>query len=251
MSTRQLKKNVYQSKNVEDKFFNLIFPQQALGSYVDDEASESGFILTVIILFLLICGIMSTLVYLNILPQGNVQQKTKNLILISSIFSWTLFLSFMFLLFSASRLLHIALLVGLLSVSSLSLKDLKSKDDKDMTLAIIIFASVTLAILFYYFTLSRTVTDSIEYREKERLVRLENKYKDRLERVRETSDENMKDIRREREILKKEYEKIEKERDELSKKLEKRKKERKFLQKKIEKLKDDKYDDSSDSSDSD
>lgn len=226
MSTRQFKKKVYENPNREDRFFNLIFPQQALGSYVDDEAKESGFILTTLIVSLAICGILTTLTHLDVLNQAAVAQKTKNETLIATVFSWTLAVSFLFLLFGATKLFHICLLVGLVVTSALSIGGLQQSTDKNMLIAATVFASVSLAILFYYLTLSRTVTDSIEYREKERLARLEGKYKDRIERSRETADENIKFVIQQRDIFRAALEKTAKEKEELEKKLLKRRVER-------------------------
>jgi len=252
MSTRQFKKKIYEKKDIEDRFLNLIFPKEAIGSYVDDEAKESGFILTFIILSLIICSIITTITYLNVISQGDVHQNTKDLILISTIFSWTLFVSFIFLLFSATRLFHLTLFIGLITTGVMTLKGLRDQTDKNMIITTVVFASFSLAVLFYYFTLSRTVTDSIEYREKERLVRLDNKYKDRIERVRETAEENLNYVKREREFMNKEYIKIAEKAQKLEEKVEQRKKERDFLKKKIKQItKENKYDNDSSSSDSD
>lgn len=226
MSTRQFRTDVYEKVDREDKFFNLIFPQQALGSYIDEEAKESGFILTTLIVSLIICGILTTLTHLDILDQAGVSQKTKNETLISTVFSWTLTVSFTFLLFGSTRLFHICLLVGLITTSALSVGGVQQSTDKNMLIATTVFASVSLAILFYYFTLSRTVTDSIEYREKERLVRLEGKYKERIERARETADKNIDFAIQQRDIYKAALEKTAKEKEELENKIKKRRFER-------------------------
>ena len=186
--------------------------------------------------------------YLNVLPQGDVSEKTKDLTLISTIFSWTLFISFMFLLFASTRLFHMSLFVGLIAVTSLSLSGLQNKADKNMILTAIVFASVTLAVVFYYFTLSRTVTDSIEYREKERLVRMENKYKDRIERMREQADKNLDFVKQEREITAKGRDDAIDERDKLAQKLVRRKKEREYLNKKVKALRDHGFHDTDDDS---
>ena len=132
----------------------------------------------------------------------------------------------MFLLFGSTRLFHISLLIGLIATSSLAIGGLTNSTNRNMFIATTVFASVSLAVLFYYFTLSRTVTDSIEYREKERLVRLENKYKDRIERSRETADENTNFAIQQRDLYKAALEKIAKENEALEKKLKKRKDER-------------------------
>ncbi len=252
MSTRQFKTKVYENLDREDRFFNLIFPKQALGSYVDDEAKESGFILTTLIICLMICGILTTLTHLNVLGQPAVTQKTRNETLIATVFSWTLAVSFTFLLFGSTRLFHICLLVGLIATSALSIGGLQQATDRNMLIAATVFASVSLAILFYYFTLSRTVTDSIEYREKERLVRLEGKYKDRIERSREAADKNTEFAIQQRDIYKAALENTAKEKEELEKKLKKRRVERDRYKKVANNLAKQAYHDTDDtSSDSD
>ena len=170
---------------------------------------------------------------------------------VATVFSWTLLTSFVFLLFSSTRLFHLVLLIGITASGGLALGGLDQKADKDMILTTIVFGSVSLAVLFYYFTLSRTVTDSIEYREKERLVRLENKYKDRIERMREKGDENLDFVKQERENLKNEYIKLAKEKEKLENKLDKRRKERNYLKKKLDAVVDKNFYDTDDDDDTD
>jgi hypothetical protein len=233
MSTRKFKEKVYETKDVEDKFLNLIFPKEALGGYVDEEAKESGIILTIIILFLIICGIVSSVTYLSVSGQHNIDEETKAFTLLPVIFSWVLLLSFIFLLFSATRLFHILLFVALISSAGYSVKKLSLNTDKNTTITTIVLASICLAILFYYFTLSRTVTDSLEYREKERILRLEGKYKDRIERTREKADKDIADTKQQLEIIKKEYIKVVENNKKLEKKVEQRRAERKKVEQKL------------------
>ena len=225
MSNRKLEKKVYEKLDREDRFFGLIFPKAALGDYVDDEAKESGFILTFLIVSFAICGILTTLTHIDTLDQ-DIGTKYKNNTLISCVFSWTIFVSFLFLLFSSTKLFHISILIGIVVTSSLSIQGMEQKTDKNMMTATVVFSSFSLAVLFYYYTLSRTVTDSIEYREKERLVRLENKYKERIERSRETADKNIDFAIQQRDIYKAALEKTIKEKESLESKVQKRRQER-------------------------
>jgi len=164
----------------------------------------------------LIMGVLSTIIFTDEEKTKSIKQADKNQMTAIMVISWTIFISFVFLMFGATRFFNIFLLVSLVAVSAITYEqDIKS-NDKNMIIAILSISSICLVILTYYTFLSRTVTDSIEYREKERIQRLQNKYMSRIERIREQYQNEKDDLEKEKELLTVELETTTRERNELS-----------------------------------
>ncbi len=208
MTTRQYREQVQPANMLEDMVMRLFYPQRALGKYVDEEMSESVWVVTYLI------ASFCTVLILGILLQskiGNEKGEVSAMTSATMVLTAVLFASFIYVVFDATKLFHISILIALLATSGLGLKHMNeytpdpeeeeiNKTSKDMMLAIIILSAVSLAILSYYYIISRTVTDSTEIRERERRVRLDNKYKDKIERVRRDNDQVIRDYRQQYEI---------------------------------------------------
>jgi len=217
MTTRQYKQEIYETSFNEDKLGNLIYPQQALGPYVDEDMSESVFSLLTIIISCTILVIMSTITYQGV--TGNDGYIPEMAATVMSL-SWVLFVSFLFLTFGATRVFHITVLIGLLVVSGYLYSEMNKSDTvdnvyKNMAITILVFTSIVLMILFYYLIISRTVSDSKEYREKERLQRFNNKYNEKVERIRIKNDRKVEELLAQQKALEDDLKVSEKEREKL------------------------------------
>lgn len=222
MTTRKIREQVQPPEFVEDYVMRLFYPQRALGKYVDEEMAESSLIISYLVVSMCIVFILSILLLdRNWSLTGKISSLTTAVMVISTV----IFVSFIYAVFDATKLFHISLLIALVTIGGLLLKQMEESDidkaDKDMITAIIVFSALTLAILIYYWIISRTVTDATEYREKERRVRVENKYKDKIERVRKDYDILIKENREEKSILENELLEQTKRADDFEKKLEK------------------------------
>jgi len=217
MTTRQYKQEIYETSFNEDKLANLIYPQQALGPYVDEDMSESVFSLLTIIISCTILVIMSTITYQGVTgDDGYIPEMAATVMSLS----WVLFVSFLFLTFGATRVFHITVLIGLLVVSGYLYSEMNKSDTvdnvyKNMAITILVFTSIVLMILFYYLIISRTVSDSKEYREKERLQRFNNKYNEKVERIRIKNDRKVEELLAQQKALEDDLKVSEKEREKL------------------------------------
>jgi FlaA1/EpsC-like NDP-sugar epimerase len=219
MSARKYKEDVYETRILEDRVTGLFYPQKALGSYVDDEMSESIITISYLVITIAVIGILSTLVYQHMNPDDTLVNELS--IAIMSI-GWIVFASFVFLLFGSTRFFHISLLIALVTLAGVMLKEMNGIDgissgDKNMTIVVIVLGAVALAVLLYYWIVSRPVTDAKEYREKERLARMDNKYKDKIERLRVKHDREIDELERENIVMKRELEKFLKRREQEEK----------------------------------
>lgn len=228
MTTRQYKEEIYETSFNEDKLANLIYPQQALGPYVDEEMDESVFSLVTIIISCTVLVIMTTITYQGV--SGSVTESDDDVPVTSGYvpdmavtvmaLSWVLFTSFIFLTFGATRLFHISILVALVVVAGYLYSEMKDDENiedvyKNMTIAVLVFASFVLAILSYYLIVSRTVSDSKEYRERERLQRMNNKYNQKVERIRVKHDQKVEELLAQQKALEEDLKASEKEREKL------------------------------------
>lgn len=217
MTTRQYKKDIYETSFNEDKLANLIYPQQALGPYVDEEMDESVFSLLTIIISCTVLVTMTTITYQGVM--GNDGYVPDMAVTIMAL-SWVLFVSFLFLTFGATRLFHISILIGLIVVAGYLYSEMKDDDTvddvyKNMTITVLVFASIVLAILSYYLVVSRTASDSKEYRERERLQRMNNKYNQKVERIRVKHDQKVEELLAQQKALEEDLKVSEKEREKL------------------------------------
>lgn len=224
MTTRKIREQVQPPEFLEDYVMRLFYPQRALGKYVDEEMSESMWVLTYLVSSMCVVFILAILLFDRL---GSGHGNVSTLSAATMVISIVIFVSFIYTIFDATKLFHLSLLIALVTVVGLLLKQLNDNDvginkvDKDMSIAIVVLSTLTLAILLYYWLLSRTVTDATEYREKERRVRLDNRYKDKVERVRRDYDVMIQEHREERGILQDELREQTKRADDLERRLEK------------------------------
>jgi len=203
MSTRKFKQDIYESKNLEDSFLSFIYPQKALGEYLPEDARENGYVLVFVILLTVVGGILSVLVYEDLNSDEDADKQTLNMsIAIMSIF-WIVFVSFIFLLFGATRFFHIVLFITTIVLSSLVLEKVEGTSH-GMTIAVLVISSILFLTLSYYLTLSRTTGDVRHLREKERLLRKDEKYNRKIETLRDRHEEEIQEKNREIETLEKE-----------------------------------------------
>lgn len=226
MSTRQYKEKIYESTFTEDKLANLIYPQQALGPYVDEDMDESVIALSTIILSSTIIVIMSTVVYQGISSLDNDEDDTlitnyaPDLSAATLALTWVVFVSFIFLTFGATRIFHITILIGIIITAGYLYSEIQHNENvdrvyKNMVIVILTFSAVIFCILAYYLAISRTVSDSKEYRERERLQRMNNKYNEKVEMIRIKHDKKVDELVAQQKALEEDLKESEKQREKL------------------------------------
>ena len=194
MSAREYRKKIYEdTSNFEDRLANIIHPQSVFGGYVEEEFESNYYKIFFTILFTLIVGILSTITYSDIKDNNDI---TSNIVVAIASISWFVFISFIFLLFSATRFLHICMFISLIILSSFALNNLENHN-KDMMIAILVFSSLGFLILSYYYTLSKTRTDVQTLRKEAKFRKDEEKIQERIIKAQEEAiKEEMKKVKK-------------------------------------------------------
>ena len=193
MTEKEYKENIYQDTfNFEDRITGLITPKQAFGEYVEEEAESNYYKIFFTVLFILVIAILSTITYSDIKEQDDT---TSDIVVSIAAISWFVFASFIFLLFAATRFLHICMFIALIVLSSITIKNLEDHN-KGMMISILVFSSLGFSILLYYYVLSKTRTDVYKLRKKDKVRKAEEKIQERIRKAEETAiKEEMKKVK--------------------------------------------------------
>jgi len=139
-------------------------PDVALGAAAGREIEEVQFRIYFIILSSLILAILTTVSYNTIKGESHL----KEYLVAAFSISWFIFVSFIFLLFDATRLLHIILfgvVLGLCGAVNGKLdveEPQENKTTENIITAGTIFAGIAVAILVYYYFTSRKEEELVE-----------------------------------------------------------------------------------------
>ena len=162
-----------------------IRPDIALGKSAGKEFQQVQLRIYFIILSSLIVAILGTVAYSSFDDDSN---KKEYLVAASSI-SWFLFISFIFLLFNATRLLHIVLFIIIIILFSMVYdfldKNNKLEKTRNIILAAEVFIAFVIIILLYYYLTSRKEDELIELKDAQNLRNFNNYTKDLVTKARE------------------------------------------------------------------
>ena len=146
-------------------------PDIALGKAAGKDIEEVQFRIYFIILASLIVAILTTVSYTTL---TNEHKMGEYLVAAFSI-SWFIFISFIFLLFDATRLLHIiffGVILGLISnVYHVLDKEepIQNKKTQNIITATTVFAGAATIVLLYYYLTSRKEDELVELKTKEKM----------------------------------------------------------------------------------
>lgn len=148
-------------------------PDIALGAAAGKEMEEVQFRIYFILLASLILAILTTVSYTTI----DEENKLKEYLVAAFSISWFLFISFIFLLFNATRLLHIILFGIVLALCSTVYEKLDreepsiNRETQNIVMAGTVFAGIAASILLYYYFTSRKEEELIELKTGETIRR--------------------------------------------------------------------------------
>lgn len=146
-------------------------PDIALGKAAGREFEDVQYRIYFVILSSLIIAILTTISYSTIKDEN----KLREYIVAAFTISWFIFISFIFLLFDATRLLHIIFLtvvLGLISNVNTVLDNEEpsiNKQTENIITATIVFVAAAILVLLYYYLTSRKEDELMELKTKEKL----------------------------------------------------------------------------------
>lgn len=150
-------------------------PDIALGSTAGKDFEDVQNRIYFILATTLMVAILTTVSYYTL--KGD--DKISEYLVASFSISWFLFISFIFLLFNATRLLHIIFFAVIIGLSSNVYHVLDketpqiNKETQNIVMAATVFAGAAVTLLIYYYLVSRKEEELIEIKSKEKL-RLRN-----------------------------------------------------------------------------
>ena len=172
-------------------------PDIALGPAAGKEFEEVQFRIGALIVSSLIVAILTTVAYTTF----DEDNANKQYLVAAFSISWFLFISFIFLLFNATRLLHIIFFIVVLALISAVYDHLEKENKQGTTKNIItateVFIGAIIIVLLYYYLVSRKEEELIELRDSQKLREFNNYTKELVTKAREL----------ERSKLEKEFEK--------------------------------------------
>jgi hypothetical protein len=177
-------------------------PDIALGKAAGRELSDVQYRIYFIILSSLIVAILTTVSYTTITGE----HKLGEYLVAAFSISWFIFVSFLFLLFDATRLLHIIFFVVVLGLISNVYHELdkeepaQNKKTQNIITATTVFAAGAALVLLYYYLTSRKEDELLELKTKEKL---RQRNEDITKLVKEAEKKSLKDVKQE---LKERYE---------------------------------------------
>jgi len=138
------------------KFFNAINPQTSLGKRATTDFEEHSLTISLILVFTLVIGIISIFMYQETIKDGSdVGRKEQHEVLTALVISWFIFTNFFFLIFGATRLLHLLLFIAILALIGDSLANIdKNSKAASLGMAIIGLATIPLSVLLYFYVYS-------------------------------------------------------------------------------------------------
>jgi hypothetical protein len=170
------------------KYTRLAKPDIALGLSAGKDIEDVRYNVGIIILFSLITGILSTIAYALL----NDETKEREILVAVFSVSWFVLISFIFLLFNQTRLLHIIFFSVILVLSGIVYGSLKDNDTvKNLLLATIVFACIPTFILVRYWAGSRKEEEIIELKTEERLRKREDEIKQIIKMAKEEGAKEM------------------------------------------------------------
>lgn len=133
------------------KFFNAINPMSSLGKIAGKNFNENSLTISLILIFCLAIGIISTVMFVEM---DNFTNEKYMVAAVMSL-SWFVFTNFTFLVFEGTRLFNILLFITLVTLSGIVVSNLDQNSvEARLGISVIALATVPLTILAYYYLAS-------------------------------------------------------------------------------------------------
>jgi hypothetical protein len=176
------------------RFYRSINPKKSLGPTASSNIKDHSTVISTIVLFSLISGILTTIMYTKMEIS-----KSRELILCAMALSWFLFLNFIFLIFEATRMFNVLLFISVMTLVATVVPDLK-QDSSEAKLGISSLGMVVIPIMIlsYYLVshdneeVTALKTVEAEKRQEARVNKLvNNKLREREKEMRERLTEDV------------------------------------------------------------